>query len=65
MANELYMFIKLFHRKKKIYIYQEIYLMLVRDSFINDHHEHDTRSRGEVSLNPNRLELYTKKQKFV
>lgn len=40
-------------------------LMLVRDSFINDHHEHDTRSRGEVSLNPNRLELYTKKQKFV
>lgn len=39
--------------------------MLVRDSFINDHHEHDTRSRGEVSLNPNRLELYTEKQKFV
>lgn len=39
--------------------------MLVRDSFINDHLEHDARSRGEIALNPNRLELYTKKQKFV
>lgn len=39
--------------------------MLVRDSFINDHPEHDTRSRGEIALNPNRLESYINKQKFV